>query len=144
MDGSILVATDFEPASLEALALARSFAQKLALEIVLLHVYAVPIVVYPGIDPIVMPGLPEEIASAAKRALDALAAKNGIHRTLLRAGDPAREILNAVEETKPSLVVVGTRGRRGLTHALLGSVAEKVVRLSKVPVLTVHAVHAPG
>ena len=56
---------------------------------------------------------------------------------LLECGAPWREILRVVEETKPDLVVMGTHGRRGLGHALIGSVAEKLVRMSPAPVLTV-------
>jgi nucleotide-binding universal stress UspA family protein len=44
-----------------------------------------------------------------------------------------------VADTPCDLVVMGTHGRRGIPHAVLGSVAEKVVRQSKAPVLTVHA-----
>ncbi len=56
---------------------------------------------------------------------------------ILRIGIPAQEILQTMNETHADLVVMGTHGRRGLEHLLLGSVAEKVVRMSPVPVLTV-------
>jgi nucleotide-binding universal stress UspA family protein len=136
---TILVPVDFQDASLDALAFARDLAGRLDLEIVLLHAYAVPVVVYPGFDPIVAPGLPDEIASAAKGALARLAAENGGLRAILRAGDPASAILEAIDELRPKLVAMGTHGRRGLAHLLLGSVAEKVVRVSPVPVITIHA-----
>jgi nucleotide-binding universal stress UspA family protein len=58
-------------------------------------------------------------------------------KAILRSGVPWREILSAVEDVAADLVVMGTHGRRGVSHALLGSVAEKIVRLSPVPVLTV-------
>jgi nucleotide-binding universal stress UspA family protein len=45
--------------------------------------------------------------------------------------------VSTATETGADLIVVGTQGRRGVTHLLLGSVAEKVVRLSPVPVVTV-------
>jgi nucleotide-binding universal stress UspA family protein len=45
--------------------------------------------------------------------------------------------VQAAKEHKADLIVMGTHGRRGLSRAFLGSVAEKVVRLSPVPVLTV-------
>jgi nucleotide-binding universal stress UspA family protein len=141
MDGSktILVPIDFQDASLDALATARELAVKLGLEVVLLHTYTIPVVVYPGFDPIVAPGLPEEIATAAKNALETLATEQGGLRSLLRAGDPATEILRAVDELHPALVAMGTHGRKGLAHLLLGSVTEKIVRSSSAPVLTVHA-----
>ena len=136
---TILVPVDFQDASLDALTTARDLARRLGLEVVLLHVYAIPVVVYPGFDPIIAPGLPEEIAAAAKTALEKLAAEQGGLRTLLRAGDPVTEILKETEETKPAFVAMGTHGRKGLAHFFLGSVAEKVIRSSAVPVLTVPA-----
>jgi nucleotide-binding universal stress UspA family protein len=136
---TILVPIDFQDASLDALTKARELAKTLGFEVVLMHAYTIPIVVYPGFDPIMAPGLPEEIAVGATKALDKLAAEHGGLRTMLRAGDPATEILKAVEETKPTLVAMGTHGRKGFSHLLLGSVAEKVVRSSPAPVLTVHA-----
>ncbi len=136
---TILVPTDFQDASLDALAAARELAGRLGLEIVLLHTYTIPVVVYPGFDPIIAPGLPEEIASTAKNALEKLAAENGGLRSVLRAGDPASEILRVIDELKPAMVAMGTHGRKGLTHLLLGSVTEKIVRASPVPVLTIHA-----
>jgi nucleotide-binding universal stress UspA family protein len=141
MEGSktILVPIDFQDASLDALAFARDLAPKLGLEIVLLHTYTIPVVVYPGFDPIVAPGLPEEIAQTAKTAIEKLAVEEGGLKWQLRAGDPATEIVHAIDELKPAMVAMGTHGRKGLAHLLLGSVTEKVVRSSPVPVLTVHA-----
>jgi universal stress protein A len=53
------------------------------------------------------------------------------------AGQPADAIVRAAEEREADLIVMGTHGRTGLQHVLLGSVAEKVVRLAPCPVLTV-------
>jgi nucleotide-binding universal stress UspA family protein len=136
---TILVAVDFQEASLEALSLAQDLAERLAMEVTALHVYTIPIVVYPGFDPIVAPGLPEEIAAAAKQSMDRLATSRGGIKPLVRSGDPAAQILKAIDEVRPAMVVLGTHGRKGLSHLLLGSVAEKVVRSSPAPVLTVHA-----
>jgi nucleotide-binding universal stress UspA family protein len=55
----------------------------------------------------------------------------------VREGEPYREILGYAEKNDVDLVVLGTHGRSGVRRALLGSVAERVVRLSPVPVLTV-------
>ena len=57
---------------------------------------------------------------------------------LIRIGDPAHEILEARTETEAELIVMGTRGLTGMSHLLLGSVTDKVVRRSPVAVLTVH------
>jgi nucleotide-binding universal stress UspA family protein len=53
------------------------------------------------------------------------------------AGPPAETIVRVAHERGADLIVMGTHGRTGLSHVLLGSVAEKVVRLASCPVLTV-------
>lgn len=55
----------------------------------------------------------------------------------VRFGHPVREILRSAEETRAELIIMSTHGRTGLQHVLIGSVAEKVVRLALCPVLTV-------
>jgi len=55
----------------------------------------------------------------------------------LRTGNAFVEILKYAEEARIDLIVIGTHGRSGLVHLLLGSVAEKVVRKAQCPVLTV-------
>ncbi|HYB90512.1 MAG TPA: universal stress protein [Candidatus Binataceae bacterium] len=64
---------------------------------------------------------------------------NILYETLIVAGDAATGILNVVRQTGADLIVMGTHGRTGVRHLVLGSVAERVVRESPVPVLTVHA-----
>jgi nucleotide-binding universal stress UspA family protein len=65
--------------------------------------------------------------------------KSGVEEveTVLKTGTPAKAILDFVDEAQIDLIVMGTHGRRGLDRVLLGSVTEEVVRLSKVPVMTV-------
>ena len=58
-------------------------------------------------------------------------------RWTMRTGAPYKEIVAAAESERPDLIVMGTQGRGGLDRALLGSVAEKVIRLAPCPVLTV-------
>jgi nucleotide-binding universal stress UspA family protein len=138
--GIILVPVDFEDASLRALALGQELARSLGAEVVLLHVYALPVYTYPGLDPTYnVPGFHAEVTAAAKWALDELASSQGGLRSILRQGDAATEILAAAKEHPTQLIVMGTHGRSGLAHLLLGSVAEKVVRQSPVPVLTVRS-----
>jgi nucleotide-binding universal stress UspA family protein len=57
----------------------------------------------------------------------------------LEEGLPGPTILEMIPKLGIELVVMGTHGRHGLSHTLLGSVAERVVRASEVPVITVHA-----
>lgn len=134
---TILVPVDFQDASLEALALARDLGGRLGMDITLVHVFSIPIVVYPGFEPIMAPGLPEEIATAAKRSIERLADSAGGAKTIVASGDPAAEILRAIEKTQPAFVVMGTHGRKGFSHFLMGSVAEDVIRSSPSPVITV-------
>jgi len=79
---------------------------------------------------------------AAATALEGVAArtrKPGLEvHSVLRQGSAWSEINAAAKEEKADLVVMGTHGRHGLARALLGSVAEKVVRTAPCPVLTVH------
>lgn len=56
---------------------------------------------------------------------------------VVRIGEPDKEIVGFANKQKVDLIVLSTHGRTGLAHALLGSVAEKVVRHSTVPVLTI-------
>ncbi len=135
---TLLVAVDFEQTSLDALDMALDLGRKLDLQVVILHVYAVPVVLYPGVGPVMAPCLPEEVDTAARRATEELAARVGAS-AIVRAGRPAEEILKAVEELGPALVVLGTHGRGRLQRMLLGSVTHKVVRISPAPVLVVHA-----
>jgi nucleotide-binding universal stress UspA family protein len=62
---------------------------------------------------------------------------HGAWEVTTAAGQPAEAIVRTAEERGADLIVMGTHGRTGLSHALLGSVAEKVVRLAPCPVLTV-------
>ena len=94
---------------------------------------------YPGLDPSILPGFHFEVTRAARHALDQLAQEVGVERTILHDGDPAEEILRAAGECGASLIVMGTHGRRGFAHALLGSVAEKLIRHSDRPVITLRA-----
>jgi nucleotide-binding universal stress UspA family protein len=141
-DKPILVAVDFEEASRRALETAQTIAAGVRAPIVLLHVYSLPLYTYPGIEPLPVPppiAFEPQIEAAAHKAIAAFAASYGIpaSRTLVREGDPADEILAAAAEIQARMIVMGTHGRRGLSHLLLGSVAENVVRRACVPVLTV-------
>lgn len=57
--------------------------------------------------------------------------------TIVIKGIPFHEIINAATEIGADLIVIGTHGRTGLSHVVMGSVAEKVVRKASCPVLTV-------
>jgi len=137
----ILVATDFSETAAHAVSVAADLALKFDAELTLLSVWEIPPVSY-GTS-LYFPGdlagpIHDAAQSALDRAGDALKKQVARATTILREGEPWQEILNGAEAERADLIVLGTHGRRGLSRALLGSVAERVVRLSKVPVLTVH------
>jgi nucleotide-binding universal stress UspA family protein len=137
---NILVATDFSGASARALALAIELVAKFEASLALVHVYEIPVYAYPemGFAPLDLLAPIEETARGElNNALISVKQKVPKATATLRRGVPWREILSAIDETHADLIILGTHGRRGLSHALLGSVAEKVLRLSPVPVLTV-------
>lgn len=81
----------------------------------------------------------KDVMIETQRELESLAApSNGVkYRTEVKHGHVVDEILREVEHYKPDMVVMATHGHRGVKHLLLGSVTERIVRLSPVPVLTV-------
>ena len=139
MSKTFLVAVDFEAASRRAIDLAKEFGKALGAELVLMHAYEMPVYAYPGLDAAILPSYSTELLSAARDALAELGREVLVTRQVLREGDPADEICRAAHDVEASLIVMGTHGRRGVAHALLGSVAERVVRTSDIPVLTARA-----
>ncbi|MBX3026745.1 universal stress protein [bacterium] len=140
----ILVPIDFSPASLKALDYAADFAQPLKAELCALFVvepiyYAVPDLAGAAAGASV--GLLEEQRKSGKQQLERLqtryARKRVKLRTLLQTGTPYQAIVDTAKSVKANLIVMSTHGRTGMTHLLLGSVAERVVRSSPVPVLTI-------
>jgi nucleotide-binding universal stress UspA family protein len=84
----------------------------------------------------------QELADGAQRHLDEWrdeAVKLGAPEVevVKAVGEPAAEIVSYAREQAMDLLVLGSHGRTGLEHALMGSVAERVVRKSRCPVLTV-------
>ncbi|ELY48586.1 universal stress protein [Natronolimnohabitans innermongolicus] len=81
--------------------------------------------------------LEEEAAQALEEA-ERTAADRGVETTTtIRQGVPQEEIVDAAETNAMDLIVMGTHGRSGLDHLVVGSVAEEVVRNAPVPVVTV-------
>ena len=138
---NVLFATDFGPSSKRAETLAIEVAQRFGAKLTVVHVYEIPSYVYAGV-PYTPADLVTPIREGAREALDqdiaAIRTKMPDAVALLRSGYAADEILKVIKETHADLIVLGTHGRRGVPRALLGSVAEKLVRTSPIPVLTVH------
>jgi len=80
-------------------------------------------------------GAEQALAGAATK-LRALGAN--VEQHLIEQGKPSQALVQAAEDFSCSAIVLSTHGRGGLAHLLLGSTAEKVVRIANVPVLTVH------
>ncbi len=134
----ILVATDFSPMARRALDLALSLAAACDASVTLLHVYELPQLFSP---PSIAREIVERIRSEAEQSMSDLvgSVRDRFPRieAVLREGDPRERINLVAAERGSELLVVGTHGRRGLARALIGSVAEWLVRTSAIPVLTV-------
>ena len=139
----VLAPTDFSDSSAPAVRYAAELAGKFGAELTLLHVVQDLTLVVPDVmmpTPVATPALNDMIA-AARVALDGLTDKLGLRglgpKTEVRLGSPAAEIVSAAADLKADLLCIGTHGRTGLAHFLLGSVAERIVRHAPCPVLTV-------
>lgn len=133
----ILVPTDFGEAAGHATDLALNLAKKYGAKVTLVHAFFVPALAYG--DGWALP-IDEMLRSAEDAVGKALAkAKDRFPNTeaLIVKGEAWEQILGVAKDRRADLIVMGTHGRRGLSHVFLGSVAEKVVRLSPIPVLTV-------
>lgn len=135
----VLAAVDFSETSLVAVDWASNLAASLDGEVTLLHVF----------EPLVYPDFyvlestiedREDIRDHCLGSLSAIAAErlaNVPSAVAVITGHVAQKISSYAHDNEYDLVVLATNGLSGLSHAVLGSVAERVVRLSKVPVLTV-------
>ncbi len=137
----ILVPTDLSELSLAAIDYARSLANVYGARVFLLHaVDVVPVVSFPTIDFTLETSLQDE-AERGKEILENFASRflgDVDHVTaIVRRGVAYEEIMRFVKEEEIDLIVMATHGRTGLPHIIMGSVAEKVVRHSPVPVLTI-------
>jgi nucleotide-binding universal stress UspA family protein len=138
----ILVATDFSETSDSALDYAIDFAKAVGAKITVAHVYELPIYGFPNGAMVATAEVATQIMTAAQEAMKATGAAragSGVELTpLVRQGNTSAEVRAIAEEVGADLIIIGTHGRSGLSHALLGSVAEKIVRTSTLPVLTIH------
>jgi nucleotide-binding universal stress UspA family protein len=138
----ILVPHDFSDTAARALDYALALAERLGASVTVVHAYEIPVYGFPE-GPIVTAEMAGQIEAAARGAIEAVAkrsARPGVEVDfVLRQGPAWSEIQAIAKEIRADLVVIGSHGRRGLSRALLGSVAEKVVRTAPCPVLTVRA-----
>lgn len=139
----ILAAVDFSEPSLAALEAAVELAGALRASIDILCVLE-PVLFAPPTGPAVelgaVRGERERVAGERLSALRSdLAARRIRCRTQVGVGSPERVILDRAAKLPADLVVMGTHGRSGLSHLLLGSVAERVMRGAPCPVVTARA-----
>jgi nucleotide-binding universal stress UspA family protein len=132
---------DFSDASRAAMEVAADLARRTGAELVLLHAYPIPGYTFPDGSVVASPMM-QDLADQAERHLeewraDAAKLAGGKVTTQKAIGEPAAEIVAFAKAAGADLVVVGTHGRTGLEHALMGSVAERVVRRAHCPVLSV-------
>jgi nucleotide-binding universal stress UspA family protein len=131
----ILVPTDFSETSDAALTYAIDMAKTFEAKLYLMHVPGELGIGFEANFPV------GRFETAARERLDALLSKEEIERLrpeyALRLGTPAEEIVRYADARDVDLIIMGTHGRSGIAHALMGSVAEQVIRRAPCPVLLV-------
>lgn len=134
----VLVPTDFSPDSDGALAWARSVVSRTGGKLVLLHAYDLPQLVLTG-SALAAASVEKALADSAREKLTELRRTlAGVDvETHVSAARPDPAIFESAERVHADLIVLGTRGRTGLAHVVLGSTAERVIRRAHVPVVTV-------
>jgi nucleotide-binding universal stress UspA family protein len=130
----ILVPIDFSDCSIEALRYAMRLAEPLRARLIVLHVVEVILHYAAAVDILL-----EEQLDATRRRLSQLLEelRLGNARAIVQVGIPYRVIVETAGRLDAELIVMGTHGRSGVSRFLAGSVAERVVRMAKCPVLTV-------
>jgi nucleotide-binding universal stress UspA family protein len=139
----IFCPVDFSDASRAAMEVAADLARRFGAELLLLHAYPIPGYTFPDGSVVASPKMMQDLADQAERHLQEwrveaerlLGAPRVSAETAI--GEPATEIVQEAMRRGVDLVVMGTHGRTGLEHALMGSIAERVVRRAHCPVLTV-------
>jgi nucleotide-binding universal stress UspA family protein len=145
----ILVPVDFSPHAERAFHYAKTLAHRLGATLALLHVVEDPFVTGAWSPEVYVPNVPElleNLISGAERQLATLkessAALGLTAETAVITGRPANAIVEHAKDGGFDLIVMGTHGRTGLSHVVMGSVAERVVRKAPCPVLTMRAAEA--
>jgi nucleotide-binding universal stress UspA family protein len=145
----ILVPVDFSPHADRAVRYAATLAHQLGAQLALLHVVEDPILTGAWTSEIYVPNVPEllkNLIAGAERQLvtlkESAAAMGLTAETTVTTGRPAQTIVDHAKDGGFDLIVMGTHGRTGLSHVVMGSVAERVLRKAPCPVLTVRAAGA--
>jgi len=139
---TILFATDFSESSDYAFQYAYSLAKKFNARLLLVHVINEPVDLRGFYVPhISFEKLEEEIEEGAQKMMEKFCRTHirdyDNYESIIVPGIPYDEIIKKATDNSADLIVLGTHGRTGLDHVLFGSTAEKVVRKSPVPVMTI-------
>lgn len=140
---NVLVATDFSETSEGALGYGRELARTFGAKLHVLHVADNIMMRYAFDGSVVLPpDVQADFENAARTRLEQLLGDDdrrelGAIAVLRTSNTPADSIVDYAKAADVDVIVMGTHGRRALAHLLLGSVAERVVRMSPCPVLTV-------
>ena len=138
----ILCPVDFSNVSMEALRISADLAGNFGANLMVVHVLE-PILAPTDFSfgPLSMTDVEDKLAERAQEGLEQAVSKLGLPKEKIEIrverGIGSQEIIRIAGECKADLIVMGTHGYTGLTHALLGSTAERVVRRASCPVLTV-------
>jgi nucleotide-binding universal stress UspA family protein len=142
----ILIAVEDSKYSERASAYGFELAKKLGAEIALLHVNEIQIAPPYSTDPLIteppilMPDMIIAQEDSSKKLLNKISDSFGDGVTIFtftKIGNPKEEILLTAEEWNADIIILGTHGRTGFDHFLSGSVAEKVIRKAKCPVMVI-------
>jgi len=139
---TILFATDFSEGSAFAFRSALSLARQFDSKLIVVHIINEPVDLRGFYVPhISFDKLEEEIEQGAMKLMEKFCRSHmqgfANYESYVLPGIPYDEIIKKAEEFNAELIVLGTHGRTGLDHVLFGSTAEKVVRKSPIPVMTI-------
>lgn len=142
----ILVPVDFSPHAERAFGYATALARRLGAELTLVHVVEDPYATGAWGTEAYLPNsaeLLQEVIVSAGRELTTWTVREAATgltvKTAVIPGRPAQAIIEHAASEGHDLIVMGTHGRTGLSHAVMGSVAERVLRKAPCPVLTIRA-----
>jgi len=141
----ILVPIDFSEHSKNALRYAVEFNRSFRAELVLL--YVVEPVIYPAdfsFGQVALPSMEGELRERGQHQLETLSEREVpaemTSRCVIRSGKPFLEIVNLASEEQMDLIIIASHGHSGIEHLLFGSTAEKVIRRSVCPVLSIRSI----
>jgi nucleotide-binding universal stress UspA family protein len=127
----LLCPTDFSEASYRALQWAESCARRFGSELIVVHV-----IPYPDSNFVASSNFEAAQAAAITSLNQFVSALNSKPEVMISAGEPWQKIIELSQNLEATAIVMGTKGLQGLTHKVLGSTTENVMRESSVPVVT--------